>query len=216
MKSDSRIQQDVMDELQWEPSVDHANIGVAVSDGIVTLSGFVSTYTSKLAAEKAARRVAGVRGLAEEIEVHLASDPKTADPEIAKRIADVFDWSATIPKGKVDVKVEHGWVTLNGTLDWHYQREAAREAAARINGVKGVTNMIAVKKSPSGVDVRERIVAAFKRAADIDSSTINVMVDGDKVRLGGKVHSWHERQIAERAAWAAPGVNRIEDNIMVI
>jgi osmotically-inducible protein OsmY len=216
MKSDSKIQQDVMDELQWEPSVDHANIGVAVKDGIVTLSGFVSTYTSKLAAEKAARRVAGVRGLAEEIEVRFASDPKTADPEIANRIADVFDWSPTIPHGKIDVKVEHGWVTLSGAVDWHYHREAAREAAARINGVKGVTNLIAVKKSPSSVDVRDRIVAAFKRASDIDASTINVMVDGDKVKLGGKVHSWHERQIAERAAWAAPGVNRIEDNIMII
>ncbi len=216
MKTDSKIQQDVMDELQWEPSVDHANIGVAVNDGIVSLSGFVSTYTSKLAAEKAARRVAGVRGLAEEIEVRFASDPKTADPEIAKRIADVFDWSPTIPRGKIDVKVEHGWVTLSGAVDWHYHREAAREAAARINGVKGVTNMIAVKKSPSSVDVRDRIVAAFKRASDIDASTINVMVDGDKVKLGGKVHSWHERQIAERAAWAAPGVNRIEDNIMII
>lgn len=216
MKSDNKIQQDVMEELQWEPSVENANIGVAVKDGIVTLSGFVSTYTSKLAAEEAARRVAGVRGLAEEIEVRFTSDPKTADPEIASRIADVFDWSPTIPHSTIDVKVEKGWVTLSGTVDWHYYREAAREAAARINGVKGVTNLITVKKSPSGIDVRERIVAAFKRASDIDASTINVMVDGDKVKLSGKVHSRHERKIAERAAWAAPGVNRIEDNIMVI
>ena len=215
-KTDSKLQQDVMAELQWEPSVDHANIGVAVQEGIVTLSGFVGNYTSKIAAEKATRRVAGVRGLAEEIEVRFASDPKTADPEIAKRIADVFDWSVTVPRDKINVKVEHGWVTLGGTVDWHFHREAAKQAASRISGVKGVTNLIAVKKSPSTVDIRDRIVAAFKRASDVDSYTINVMVDGDTVRLGGKVHSWYERRIAERAAWAAPGVNKIEDNIMVI
>lgn len=216
MKTDSQLQQDVMDELQWEPRVDHANIGVAAKDGIITLTGFVPSYASKIAAEKAARRVKGVRGLAEEIEVRFASDPKTADPEIAKRIADMFDWSATIPKGKINVKVEHGWVTLTGTVPWHYQRETAKDVAARINGVKGVTNLIDVRTVPSTSDVRDRIVAAFKRAADLDASTITVMTDGDTVRLGGKVHSWHERQIAERAAWAAPGVSKIEDNIMVM
>lgn len=216
MKTDSQLQQDVMDELQWEPRVDYANIGVAAKDGIITLTGFVPSYASKIAAEKAARRVKGVRGLAEEIEVRFASDPKTADPEIAKRIADMFDWSATIPKGKINVKVEHGWVTLTGTVPWHYQRETAKDVAARINGVKGVTNLIDVRTVPSTSDVRDRIVAAFKRAADLDASTITVMTDGDTVRLGGKVHSWHERQIAERAAWAAPGVSKIEDNIMVM
>jgi osmotically-inducible protein OsmY len=216
MKTDSQLQQDVMDELQWEPRVDHANIGVAAKDGIITLSGFVPSYASKIAAEKAARRVKGVRGLAEEIEVRFPSDPKTADPEIAKRIADLFEWSATVPKDKIAVKVEHGWVTLTGTVPWHYQRVAAKDAVARINGVKGVTNLVDVRTSPSTSDVRDRIVAAFKRAADLDASTITVLTDGDTVRLGGKVHSWHERQIAERAAWAAPGVSRIEDNIMVI
>lgn len=216
MKTDSQLQKDVMDELQWEPRVDHANIGVAVKDGIVTLSGFVPTYASKIAAEKATRHVKGVRGLAEEIEVRFASDPKTADPEIAKRIADLFEWSATVPKGKIAVKVEHGWVTLTGTVNWHYQRVAAKDAVSRINGVKGVSNLVEVRTAPSTTDVRDRIVAAFKRSADLDASTITVLADGDTVRLGGKVHSWHERQIAERAAWAAPGVNNIEDNIMVV
>lgn len=216
MKTDNQLQQDVMDELQWEPRVDHANIGVAAQDGVVTLSGFVSSYASKIAAEKAARRVKGVRGLAEEIEVRFASDPKTSDPEIAKRIADMFDWSVTIPKDKVQVKVEHGWVTLSGAVDYHFHRQSAKDLASRISGVKGVTNLIEVKTSPSSIDVKDRIVAAFKRNADLDASTITVVADGSTVKLGGKVHAWYERQIAERAAWAAPGVNRVEDNIAVI
>jgi osmotically-inducible protein OsmY len=216
MKTDSQLQQDIMDELQWEPRVDHANVGVAVKDGIVSLSGFVKTYAEKLAAEKAARRVKGVRGLAEEIEVRFETQPKTADPEIAKRIADIYDWSVSIPDDKIKIKVEHGWVTLSGDVDWHYQRDAAKNAAARINGVKGVTNLIDVKKAPSPGDVRDRIMSALKRAADVDAGSINVLTDGGTVRLSGKVHSWYERQVAERAAWAAPGVYRIEDNITVI
>jgi osmotically-inducible protein OsmY len=216
MRTDSQLQHDVMAELQWEPRVDHANIGVAAKDGVVTLSGFVSNYSSKIAAEKAARRVKGVRGLAEEIEVRFASDPKTSDPEIAKRIADMFDWSVTIPRDKVAVKVEHGWVTLSGTVDYHFHRQSAKDLASRITGVKGVTNLIEVKTAPSPADVKDRIIAAFKRNADLDASTITVVADGSTVRLGGKVHAWYERQIAERAAWAAPGVNRIEDNIAVI
>ncbi len=216
MKTDSQLQQDVMDELQWEPRVDHANIGVAAKDGVVTLSGYVGSYTSKIAAEKAARRVKGVRGLAEEIEVRFASDPKTSDPEIAKRIADMFDWSVTIPRDKIQVKVEHGWVTLSGSVDFHFHRQSAKDLASRINGVKGVTNLIEVKVAPSPSDVKDRIMAAFKRNADLDASTITVVADGGTVRLGGKVHAWYERQIAERAAWAAPGVNRVEDNIAVI
>lgn len=216
MKTDSQIQQDVMDELQWEPRVDHPNIGVAVKDGVVTLSGFVNSYASKIAAEKAARRVKGVRGLAEEIEVRFPSDPKTADPEIAKRIADMFEWSVTVPRNKIDVKVEHGWVTLSGAVDYHFHRQSAKDLVAKINGVKGVTNLIEVKKAPSSLDVKDRIVAALKRSADIDANSINVVTEGDTVRLGGKVHAWYERQIAERAAWAAPGVNKVVDNIMVV
>jgi osmotically-inducible protein OsmY len=216
MKTDSQLQKDVMAELEWEPRVEHANIGVAAKDGVVTLSGFVSNYASKLAAEKATRRVKGVRGIAEEIEVRFATDAKTADPEIAKRIADMFDWSVTIPKGKISVKVEHGWVTLSGDVSYHYHRKAAHDLASRITGVKGVTNLIEVKKNPSPYDIRQSIMDAFKRSADLDASTISVVADGDTVKLSGKVHSGYERRIAERAAWAAPGVNRLEDNIMII
>lgn len=216
MKTDSQLQQDVMDELQWEPRVDHANIGVAATDGVITLSGFASSYAEKIAAEKAARRIKGVRGLAEEIEVRLPSQAKTADPEIAKRIADIFDWSAMIPNNKIAVKVEHGWVTLTGMVDGHFQRKSAVDFASRISGVKGVSNQITVKAAPSPLDVKDRIMAAFRRNADLDASSITVSADGNTVRLGGQVHTWYERQIAERAAWSAPGVDRIEDNIMLV
>jgi osmotically-inducible protein OsmY len=215
MKSDSQLQHDVIAELEYEPSVDHADIGVSVNDGVVTLSGFVKSYAEKMAAEKATRRVAGVRALAEEIKVRYPSDPKTSDPEIAKRILDMFAWNVTIPDDKIKVKVENGWVTLTGTVDWYYQSEAAKKAAGKISGVIGVGNLIEVRRMPGAKDVRERILAAFKRNADLDANSITVLTDGNKVTLGGKVHGWHERQIAERAAWAAPGVSKVEDNIVI-
>lgn len=216
MRTDSQLQEDVINELQWEPRVEHTNIGVAAKDGVITLSGYVGSYAEKIAAEKAARRVRGVRGLAEEIEIRLPSEAKTTDPEIAKRIADMFDWSAQIPKGRIAVKVEKGWVTLSGQVDSHFQRKSAFDLVSRISGVKGVSNLVEVKAVPSTYDVRERIIAAFKRNADLDAQTITVTAEGNTVKLGGKVHAWYEREIAERAAWSAPGVNRIEDNIAVI
>lgn len=215
MKTDSQLQRDIVDELAWEPSIDHGHIGVAVTDGVVTLSGFVKNYAEKMAAEKVAKRVAGVRGIAEEIKVRFAGDPKTSDGEIAKRILDIFAFDVTIPDDKLSVKVEHGWVTLTGTVDWHYQAEAARRAAGRITGVLGVSNLIEVRKMPTAYDVKQRIIDAFKRNAGIDATMLNVVTLDGTVRLGGKVHSLNERQVAERAAWAAPGVTRIEDNIII-
>jgi osmotically-inducible protein OsmY len=216
MKTDSQLQRDVMDELVWEPRVDHAHIGVAAKDGVVTLSGFVSNYAQKMAAEKATKRVQGVRAIAEEIQVRFASDPKTSDAEIAERILDLFKWDVTIPDDKISVKVERNWVTLTGKTDWNYQKEAARRAAGRISGVLGVTNLIEVDQQPSPSNVRDLIMAAVKRASDVDANSIRVTTEGHKVTLSGKVHGWYERQIAERAAWAAPGVTRVEDNIVVV
>lgn len=215
MKSDDQLQRDVMAELEWEPSVDHADIGVAVSDGVVTLSGHVSSYAEKMAAEAAVRRVSGVKAIAEEIQIRYPSDAKTADDEVAKRIVDIFAWDAMIPDGKIQVKVEHGWVTLHGTVDWFYQSDAARRAATKIQGVMGVNNRIEVRQKPVASDIRERIVAALKRQADLDADSVTVVTDGGKVRLGGHVKAFYERGIAERAAWAAPGVTQIEDNIIV-
>jgi len=215
MKSDSQLQRDVMAELAWEPSVDHADIGVAVNDGVVTLSGYVKSYPEKLAAEHATRRVAGVKAIAEDIKVRYASDPKTADHEIASRILDMFAWNVAIPDDKLSVKVEHGWVTISGTVDWYFQSDEARKAAGRVTGVLGVTNLIEVRKLPVPADVRERIMQAFKRQAHLDANSVTVVTDGGTVKLGGRVRAWNERGIAERAAWAAPGVTKVEDNIIV-
>lgn len=215
MKTDSQLQHDVQAELEFEPSVDHADIGVAVNDGIVTLSGFVKSYVEKIAAERATRRVAGVKAIAEEIEVRFASDRKTADHEIAKRITDMFAWDVTVPEDEITVKVEHGWVTLGGTVDWHYQSEAARHAAGKVSGVIGITNVIAVRQRPAASDVKDRITAAIKRTAVADAATISVFTDGGKVTLSGRVSGWHERDTAERAAWGVPGVTKVEDEIVV-
>lgn len=214
-KTDSQLQHDVMAELEWEPAVDHADIGVAVNDGVVTLSGYVKNFTEKLAAEKAVRRVAGVRAIAEEIKVRLASDSELADHEIAKRILDMIAWTVSIPNDAVKVKVEHGWVTLSGTVDWYFQSNEARKAAAKVSGVVGVSNLIEVKQHPAPADVKDRIVSAFKRQADLDAAAVTVITDGGTVKLSGKVHAWNERSIAERAAWSAPGVTRVEDHLTV-
>lgn len=214
-KTDSQLQHDVMAELEWEPAVDHADIGVAVNDGVVTLSGYVKNFTEKLAAEKAVRRVAGVRAIAEEIKVRLASDSKLADHEIAKRILDMIAWTVSIPNDVVKVKVEHGWVTLSGTVDWYFQSNEARKAAAKVSGVIGVSNLIEVKQHPAPADVKDRIVSAFKRQADLDAAAVTVITDGGTVKLSGKIHAWNERSIAERAAWSAPGVTKVEDHLTV-
>ncbi|QHL90476.1 BON domain-containing protein [Sphingomonas changnyeongensis] len=213
MKTDADIQRDVQAELEWEPSLDAAGIGVAVSHGVVTLTGQVKSYAEKMVAEKAAGRVAGVRAIAEEIRVCYPSDPKTSDQEIARRVADLFDWDVMIPGKTLHVQVEHGRVTLSGTVDWEYQRRAARTAAGKINGVVGINNLIEVRKAPVARDVRDRIVAAIRRQADADGETIQVETRGNRVILSGRVKAWHERQLAERAAWATPGVGAVDDRI---
>lgn len=212
---DNQIQHDVIAELEWEPSVDPADIGVAVTNGVVTLSGFVSSYPQKIAAEKAACRVAGVKALAEEIRVRFCTDARTADHEIAKRVVDVFTWNVSIPEDLIAIKVERGWVTLSGVVEKAFQRDEARKAAEKIGGVIGVINQLELADVPVASDIKERIEAAFKRRANLDAATLTVLTDGGTVRLGGRVNHWSERGIAERAAWAAPGVTAVEDNILV-
>lgn len=215
MDKDRVLQRKVIAELEWEPSVDSADIGVAVVDGVVTLSGYVTSYAQKLAAEKAVCRVAGVDAIAEELKVRYASDAKTADHEIAKRIVDMLTWNALIPQDSIQVKVEHGWVTLMGEVKWHYQSREAARIASQINGVVGVSNTIKIGNRVNAGDVRHRIEDAFKRQADLDARSVTISVDGGQVTLGGQVRAWHERKTAERAAWAAPGVNRVVDHITV-
>jgi osmotically-inducible protein OsmY len=215
MDQDRLLQRNVMAELEWEPAVESADIGVAVVDGVVTLNGFVKSYAEKLAAEKAVRRVAGARAIAEELKVRYASDAKTADHEIAKRILDVFDWNSLIPQDTIQVKVEHGWVSLGGEVKRHYQSKEAARVASQISGVTGVSNRIRIQNAVSAGDVRKRIEDAFERQADLDARSVVISVDGNQVTLGGHVGAWHERRAAERAAWAAPGVTQVIDHIAV-
>jgi len=181
----------------------------------VTLAGYVKSYPQKVAAERAVRRVAGVRALAEELKIRFASDPKTADHEIAKRIVDMIGWTVAIPDGQIQVKVGHGWVTLTGTVDWNFiSREVAR-AAGQISGVTGVSNRIKVGNVPAPADVKARIMAAFKRQAGLDASDVSVTTEGGTVMLRGRVKAWAERRMTELAAWSAPGVTEVEDYLAV-
>lgn len=215
MKTDKQLQHDVLEELKWEPGIDHADIGVAVIDGVVSLSGIVKSYAEKLLAEQAAQRVSGVRALAETLIVRYPGQPKTSDAEIARRVSDIIAWDPLVPDNRIAVKVEGGRVTLSGNVEWRYQADRAARAAGRITGVTGITNLVVIDPQVDPVDVRQRIEQALKRHAVLDASRINVMVDGHKVRLGGKVGSWQERDVVERAAWSAPGVTQIEDAITV-
>ena len=215
MKIDSQLQRYVMDELEWDPSVDHADNGVAVVEGVVTLNGYVKSYAEKLAAERAAKRVSGVSAIAEELKVRYASDAKTADHEIAKRILDIFRWNVNVPEKHLTVKVENGWVTLTGNVEWNYQSQEASKSAAKVTGVVGVSNAIGIANRASVTDVRKRIEDAFRRQADLDAASVTIQTQGSTVTLGGKVKAWHERQVAERAAWAAPGVTEVVERIAI-
>jgi len=215
MISDHQLQQDVLDELDFEPSVSAVHIGVGVHAGVVTLTGFVSSYGEKLAAERATRRVKGVKAIAEEIEVRLPSDAKVADDEIAARAVDILKWRIGFPADRISVKVEKGIVTLTGDVDWRFQKNAAEAAVHQLSGVAGVANIIRVNSPVPVIEVKEKIQKALHRNAELDASRITVQAEGGKVTLGGKVHAWYERDIAERAAWSAPGVTDVQDHIQI-
>ena len=213
MKTDIDLRHDVEDELEWEPSINANKIGVAVTDGIVTLTGEVKSYAERWYAERAAERVEGVRGVVNEIEVQVAD--KRTDTEIAKAAADALEWNALVPDDRVTVKVANGWVTLKGDLDHDYQRRAAERAVRVLPGVKGVSNMILVKPKVQPKDVKEEIEKTFRRQAMIDAVNISVEVNGHEVILRGTVRSWSERHEAEKAAAAAPGVSSVKNFITV-
>lgn len=216
MKSDSQLQLDILDELKWEPGLHHEEIGVAVKDGVVTLSGDVKSYAEKLLAEKTARRVKGVRAIAENLNVRYDWQPKTSDSEIAQRVCHILEWDPMIPKDKIEVTVEDGVVKLKGKVDWHYQKDLAFKDASKISGVVRIDNWIEVTPKVSTSDVRERIEEAFERQADLEAERIKVTADGSRVTLSGNVSSWSKRNAAERAAWAAPGVTYIDDKLTVM
>jgi osmotically-inducible protein OsmY len=215
MKTDAKIQQDVMDELKWEPFLNATEIGVAVKDGIVTLSGTVDSYSKKIEAEKAAKRVTGVKAVAEEIEVKLFASSIKNDTEIAKSIADSLRWHSAVQEDKIKVKVEGGWVTFEGEVDWEFQRLAAENAIKNLTGVKGISNLLTVKPSVIAKDAKRKITSAFQRSATIDADKISIEVLGSKVTLKGKVRSWAEKNDAENAVWATQGVIKVDNKLEV-
>ncbi len=213
--SDIQLRQDILDALEFEPSIDAAHIGVAVEQGVVTLTGHVGSYAAKAIAERVVQRVKGVRGIAQEIQVRYPENKKCADDEIAQRALKIIDWDVELPEGAIQVKVQNGWVTLTGEVDWHYQRTDTEAAVRRLSGVVGITNSITIRPRVDAQNIKHRIEAALKRNAELEASGIKVDVVGGKVRLEGKVHAWYERGIAEQAAWAASGVTTVEDNLKV-
>jgi osmotically-inducible protein OsmY len=215
MTSNTTLRADIQAELEFEPSLNAVGIGVAVKDGVATLTGSVTSYAQKVAAERAASRVKGVRAVAEEIEVRLPFDVKHGDAEIAGRAANVLAWSVFLPANTAHVKVEKGWVTLTGDVDWQYLKQSAESAVRRLAGVIGVINLIKIRPNVSAGDVQARIAQAYRRNAELESSGIKVSVDGGKITLSGKVNAWHERRAAENAAWGISSVTEVVDNLVV-
>ncbi len=215
MKSDVQLRKDVFDELMAEPSIDAAQIAVTIKDGIVTLGGDVTSYAQKGAAERAVKRVAGVKGYAEEIQVKLPGFAERTDADIASAAVTALEWNVAVPQDHVKVKVQDGIVTLDGTVDWQFQREAAHDAVRHLAGVKWVNNQVVVRPTVSASEVKSKIESAFTRNALVDADGISVNVKGDQVTLNGTVRSWAEREEAERAAWAVPGVALVDDRVAV-
>jgi osmotically-inducible protein OsmY len=215
MSDDQRLKQAVLDELKWEPSVNAAHIGVSATGGVVTLMGHVESYSEKFAAEKAARRVKDVKGIAEEIEVQLPFSVKHDDEDIATAAVNRMNWDTSVPKDSVKAKVENGWITLTGEVDWHYQQEAAAHDVRGLWGVVGVLNQISIRSKPNAAKIKEDIIIALDRSW-LDPATINVTAQDGKVKLTGTVESWHERDEANSTAWAAPGTTSVENEIAVL
>lgn len=215
MKTDSQVQEDVMDELKWEPILNASEIGVAVKNGIVTLSGSVETYSKKLAAERAAKRVAGVKAVALDIEVSLTSSGKRNDTEIAQAVINALKWNTQLPSEKIKVKVEDGWVTLEGQVEWEFQKNVARSSVENLFGVKGILNNISLLPQSKPTEIKQKITAALQRNATLDAEKIKVESSGNKVILTGTVRSWTEKMDAEEAACAAPGVTMVQNNLKI-
>lgn len=215
MHTDSEIQKGVIDELRWEPTVRDEEIAVACKDCVVTLSGQVHTYAQKYNAVRTAERVQGVRVVADDLAVKPAKEHAYTDTEIAHAVANALLWNSEVPRDRVKAKVDEGWVTLEGTVDWQFERSAAERAVRYLTGIRGVNNLVAIRSRVSPYDVSQRIKEALRRSADLDASHIEVKAHEGKVTLEGTVRSWAERRDAERAAWSAVGVTQVEDRLAV-
>jgi osmotically-inducible protein OsmY len=215
MKTDMEIQKDVIDQLKWEPFLNASQIGVAVKNGIVTLSGQVDTYSKKVLAEKTVKKVSGVKAIAEDIQVGLSPAYKKNDTEVAEAVVNALRWHTMIPEDKIKVSVEDGNVKLEGDVEWEYQRNQAKTTIENLSGVRFVTNLIAVKPKITPYELQQKITAAFQRSANIDASKVTTEVLGSRVILRGKVRSFAEKEDAENAVWAAPGVVTVENKLVI-
>lgn len=215
MKTDSDLKKDVLAELLWDPLVPETKIGVAVNEGVVTLSGHLDTYAEKVASKRAVERVAGVKAIAVELTVIPVGLHQRTDTEIATSIEHVLGWNTSVPQDHVKVTVEKGWVTLNGELDWNFQRRAVERMIRPLKGVVGITDNIRLKELPVSVNISSRIQDALTRQAVREAQRIEILVDGSVVTLRGHVHSWAERNAAEGATWSAPGVSRVNNQLVI-
>ena len=218
MKTNEELRKDVMDEIKWDPQLRSVatDIGVAAKDGVVTLSGVIDTYWKKLAAEKAAQRVLGVKVVACDIEVRLGSIGKRTDTEIAEAVRNALRWNSSVNEDKIEVKVDNGWVYLDGEVDFEFEKRYAQECVEDLVAVRGVTNSIAIKEKVIDTqDIQRKISAAYHRSATVDSSSIKIDTSGSKVTLRGRVRSWAEKKEAENIAWAAPGVLSVDNKIEI-
>lgn len=215
MKTDAEIKQAILEELHYQPNIDETQIGVIVEDGVVTLSGVVNEYHKKAIANKAAKSIAGVKAVAEDIEVKYGDDYKKTDKEIAKAAVNALEWNASVPKDNVMVFVEDGYIYLSGNVGWEYQRNAAKRTVEYLMGVKGVINNIEIMPKVKPDNIEEQIIKALERSAEVDAKDIRVQVDGDTVQLKGRVHSIIEKEEAEKAALRSPGVRKVKNDIVV-